>query len=121
MLVIKTRVAPSEIHGLGLFTEEDLVKGQIYWVVNKIIDQSITRTEMASLPSLTQKYLRHYAWQDTNGDCYISLDNDKFMNHSDSPNTDGDHPEFCITSRDIKAGEELTCDYSKVKAGEYVE
>jgi SET domain-containing protein len=113
MLIIKTRVGPSEIHGFGLFTEEDLRFGQVYWELNPIIDQIVKKEQMATLPKLTREYMYHYSWKDENGDFYISLDNDKFMNHADDANTDNAHPKYCFANRDIKTGEELTCDYTK--------
>lgn len=113
MLIIRTRVAPSEIHGLGLFTEEALVKDQVIWDINPIIDHVITRPLLETLPSIVQEFVHHFSWQDEAGNFFISLDNDRFMNHSDNPNIENDHPRFCFALRDIKAGEELTCDYMK--------
>jgi SET domain-containing protein len=113
MLIIRTEVKPSAIHGLGLFTLDYLSKDQIYWEPNPIIDRVLDKRLMALLPRLTREYMYHYSWQDKNGDFYISLDNDKFMNHSDTPNTYSGHPKFCFANRDIDAGEELTCDYTE--------
>jgi SET domain-containing protein len=111
MLIIRTEVRPSKIHGLGLFTLDYLSKDQIIWEENPIIDQCITRELLETLPLVAQEYVHHYGWLDEDGDFFISLDNDKFMNHSDDPNTDNDHPEFCFAVCDIPAGEELTCNY----------
>lgn len=117
MLTIKTRVAPSKVHGLGLFTEEHLSKEQIIWVQNPIIDKCIPKDLLETLPLIMQEYLHHFSWQDEDGDFFISFDNDKYMNHSDNPNTRNDHPEFCFALCDIAAGEELTCDYMKFGTG----
>jgi SET domain-containing protein len=112
MLIIRTRVAPSEIHGLGLFTEEDLVKDQVIWEVNPLIDKTIEKQWLETLPLVAQEFVHHYAWVE--GHHYlVSLDNDRFMNHSDDPNIENDHDKFCFALRDIEAGEELTCDYAK--------
>ncbi len=112
MLVIKTHLAPSEIHGLGLFTDEDIIKGQVIWEFYPIIDKSIDKRWFETLPPVVQESVRHYAWVD-DGEYYLSLDNDRFMNHSDDPNIENDHDKFCIANRDIKAGKELTCDYQQ--------
>lgn len=111
MLIIETEIKPSPIHGLGLFTKQRLVKDQIIWELNPIIDQCITEDLLATLPHIAQQFVRHYAWFDDDGDFYVSLDNDKYMNHSDTPNTDNDHPKFCFALCAIDAGEELTCNY----------
>jgi len=116
MLIIKTRVAPSEIHGLGLFTEEDLVKDQVVWEVNPLIDKAIEKQWLETLPLVAQEFVHHYAWLEGNH-YYVSLDNDRFMNHSDDPNIENDHEKFCFALCDIKAGEELTCDYMQFGTG----
>ena len=113
MLIIRTKVKPSRIHGLGLFTLEPLRKRQRIWKFNPIIDQVIDKRLMWSLPLLTREYMSHFTWQDENGNYFISLDNSKFMNHSDDANTESRHPKspFCYANRVIAAGEELTCNY----------
>jgi hypothetical protein len=114
MLVIKTEVKPSKIHGLGLFTLEDLKKGQALWKKHPIIDMTIAVRVIESLPELTREMMYRYTWRDKKGNFLISLDNDKFMNHSEDPNTDGDN-----AIRDIKAGEELTSCYEMTEPEEY--
>ena len=44
---------------------------------------------------------------------HVSLENDRFMNHADEPNTFEDGPRT-YTRVDIKKGEELTCDYNSI-------
>ena len=114
MLVIKTEVKPSKIHGLGLFTLEDLKKGQALWKKHPVIDMAIAVRVIESLPELTREMMYRYTWRDKAGNFLISLDNDKFMNHAENPNTDGDN-----AIRDIEAGEELTSNYDMSTAEEY--
>ena len=47
------------------------------------------------------------------GTMYMCVDNARFINHSDTPNTKnvGDD---CAVTRDIQEGEELTCDYRTI-------
>lgn len=106
MLLIKTEVKPSEIHGLGLFTLEDLKKGQALWKRHPIMDMTIAVRVIESLPEQARDHMYRYTWREDDGSFIISLDSDKFMNHSEDPNTDGENA-LC----DIKAGEELTCNY----------
>lgn len=114
MLLIKTEVKPSEIHGLGLYTLEDLKKGQALWKKHPIMDQMIAIRVIESLPEQARDHMYRYTWRDDDGNFLISLDNDKFMNHSEDPNTDGDNA-LC----DIKAGEELTSCYEMTEPEEY--
>jgi SET domain-containing protein len=46
----------------------------------------------------------------------LCIDNARFMNHADEPNTAGVHTAgaidgYDVATRDISKGEELTCDY----------
>jgi hypothetical protein len=47
------------------------------------------------------------------GALIVELDNGRFMNHSEHPNTRFDDPDAGFALRRIRAGEELTCNYSE--------
>ena len=58
----------------------------------------------------------HFAYvSTTTGKGVLCADDARFMNHSDRPNTHSGTDErgyvTTIASRDIRAGEEITCDY----------
>src|SRR2546429_2115830 len=38
MFLVKTRIGPSKIHGIGVFAEERIPKGQMIWVFDARID-----------------------------------------------------------------------------------
>lgn len=116
MLLVKTRLAPSSIHGMGLFAVEPIPRGAPFWRFEPGFDQSINSEQFAGLPVLTQEHIRWFAWLNPEDECYVlSGDFCCFMNHSAEPNTgaapDAQPPITTIALRDIAAGEELTCDY----------
>ena len=73
--------------------------------------------QINGLPEPARGELQRYLYLDERSEKYIfCLDNARFMNHSEKPNTESvfpasDHFGHDVASRDIAAGEELTCDY----------
>lgn len=117
MLLVKTILAPSDIEGLGLFAGQDIPKGTIVWKFVPGVDALLDNASIQSLPEITQDICRRYAYLDSNSKKYVLCGDDaRFENHSENPNTTGVYPEgepfgMDIATRDIQAGEEITCDY----------
>ena len=116
MLLVDTFIAPSEIDGVGLFTKEDIKKGQVVWTFNKIFDKRITDYDKKELPDHIQRFIERSGFLDKSGWWVLDGGNDLLVNHSNDPNLieSGDNPDISedlIATRDIKAGEELTENY----------
>lgn len=111
MLLVKTKVDRSSIHGLGLFADQDISQGDLIWEFNPLIDKEITREELSCLPLNTQNYVRTYSYLEK-GKYILCGDNARFTNHSVKPNVDNvSQAPKAIAARDIKQGEEITEDY----------
>jgi SET domain-containing protein len=111
MMIVKNYVAPSAIHGVGLFAGEDLGQGtRIYDFVDGV-DIVMTREQAAAHGAEFARFMKVFAYVNP-GDrrMVISVDNSRFMNHADRPNTAWDERSGWAT-RDIRKGEEITCDY----------
>ena len=54
MLLVRTRLGPSTIHGIGVFADEDIPRGTIVWSFNPLIDKALTDEEIEGLPALAQ-------------------------------------------------------------------
>lgn len=111
MLRVPTYVAPSSIAGVGLFAATDLPANSVIWEYSEGVDWKITPSELILFPEPFQSRLRHYLYQEDSGVYVLCGDNAKYMNHSEQPNCDDTGGEYTVTTRAIKAGEELTCDY----------
>lgn len=117
VFVVRTRVAPSPIAGLGVFAVEDIPKGAVVWRFEPPIDIAYTAEDVAAMSPVMQELMSTYAYLHGRTGLYIYCgDNARFENHSDTPNTESFYPpgdpEGCdIAARDIKAGEELTGNY----------
>ncbi len=115
MFLIRTSLRPSSIHGIGVFTDEPIQKGQVVWVFDPRIDICIPLDEMENFPPAMQEFFHRLTYvEKMNGRAMMILcaDNAKYMNHSSQPNlldTEDQLREYAV--RDIAAGEELTCNY----------
>ena len=116
-LRVRTTLAPSPIAGIGLFAAEDIPAGTITWAWDPALDRTHTEAELQRLDPAVRAFLDRYAYWEPSLNAYaLCVDNARFMNHSDDPNTGGTYDGFPpggadVALRDIKAGEEMTCDY----------
>ena len=113
MLLVKTYLAPSAIHGVGVFAGEPIARGTVIWRFDARIDRLLTRAEREALSEPARSFVETYAFPETpDSDIHVLCGDDaRFMNHSDRPNTD--NPGDTIAARDIAPGEELLCDYGQ--------
>ncbi len=116
MLLIPTRLAPSPIHGLGLFTRVAVPAGTVVWRFEPGFDPVLTPAQVASLPEPARAHIEWFGFRRHADGCWVlSGDLACFMNHACPPNTGTppDRPDapFTVARRDLAAGEELTCDY----------
>jgi uncharacterized protein len=115
MLLVKTYVDKSKIHGIGLFANEFIPKGTIIWQYNSIVDRIATESEIKQLRLILEpdvyKELRYPISRLEKNIYVIYGDNTKFTNHSENPNIVSGDGLFTIADRDINIGEELTENY----------
>lgn len=123
MLLIKTRLAPSAIEGIGLFAAEPIKAGTVTWRFHHGFDQTFTKEQIASLPGVVREAIETYTYLHRESGLFVyCLDNARFMNHDNNPNTAGVHSDgaiegYDVATRDIAEGDELTCDYRLFDAG----
>ena len=117
MLLVKTKLKLSKIHGIGLFADENIKKGQIVWKKNKNCSYVIfSEKEWRELKRKTSpesfKQIRNYTYKyNRDGKYYCCLDDTRFMNHSSKPNIVENKLGNDIALRNIKKGEEILIDY----------
>ena len=114
MLLIKTYLDKSPIHGIGVFPAEFIRKGILTWEFNPLIDVILTPEQRKTLPEITRKFVDYigipYPFR-TDNYC-LSLENYQYMNHSNDPDTGtGSGKVDDVAQRDIPKGTELTVDY----------
>lgn len=117
MLLVKTKLGPSQISGIGLFADQFIPKGAIIWKYTEGIDQKIPD---GRLDELEKEYplgdLKKYLYRSKSSNLHILCGDDgRFINHSFQPNTldtSEDDEGFTMAARDIWPGEEITSDYN---------
>ena len=121
MFTVRTKLAPSQIHGLGTFADEDIPCGSMIWAFDPGFDVEFSLDDLGDLSSFVRQRVMHYSYvSKETGKGILCADDARFMNHSSQPNTasrmDGRGHEVTVASRDIAAGEEITCDYYEFDA-----
>lgn len=116
MILVPTLVRPSPIHGLGLFAQGPIAMGTPFWRFEPGFDQKFSRESANLFLPHIRRHLEWFAWFSGSDSAWIlSGDHACFMNHSSEPNTGlptgAREPFTTVALRDIKDGEELTCDY----------
>ena len=116
MLLVKTKIGQSKIHGTGLFADQFISKGTPIWRFTPGFDLKLIEEELLKLPKLAQGCVMRYCYHSIVDNTYVlPFDDARFFNHSKNPNVTSvdlpDEPEgMDIASRDIQSGEELVCD-----------
>jgi len=110
MFLIPTYLAPSAIHGLGVWTPRPIAAGTVVWELNPEVDWLIPPPDLERFPEPFRSRLRAYCYLNVDGLYTLCGDNGKFMNHANRPNCHEDDIRT-IASVDIPADTELTCDY----------
>jgi uncharacterized protein len=114
MLLIPARNKPSAIHGRGLFAERDIAAGETIWAFDPMFDVVIDQRTLARFPEHTQAYVRRYAtYSGSTHSFQLSSDDDRYTNHSDTPNTHVVNNAVVATFV-IPAGTEITADYREI-------
>jgi SET domain-containing protein len=114
MLLVKTYLDKSKVHGLGVFAGQSIRKGAKIWRFVYGFDRFYTRKRLAKLPKQARDYINLHGYQ-WGKEILLSMDYDTFMNHSENPNTDF-HNGFVIARNNIRKGEEITNDYRAFEA-----
>ena len=115
MLTVAASLAPSSIHGIGLFADTFIAQGSTVWVYNPVLDQRFTRRRLqvlaATQPNEVLLHFCTYSYK-RRGRFWYMGDNARFINHDPLRANIAlvdDLREIAL--RDIQPGEELVENY----------
>ncbi|MGO9255865.1 MAG: SET domain-containing protein-lysine N-methyltransferase [Bryobacteraceae bacterium] len=120
MLLVKTYIDRSRIHGFGLFAAEPIPQRTPVWSFTPGFDLELPPSCL-EMPTLEQRArLLHYGYLDPRlGSFILCSDDARFINHSDAPNISpdftADRHGIDIAVREIAKGEEITAGYGIVE------
>jgi len=106
MIYIKYRLDKSKFHGIGLFTGEDLKKGQMVYTASPLLDVNITREQFDQLDEKEKREIEYWGfWDEPNNLWHVDFDVSKFINHSHEPTLTQDQnyqDAYLITTKMLK-------------------
>ncbi len=112
MLVVRTYLEKSPIHGFGIFAREPVTRGSLVWQFHEKLDIKFTPEEFEKLPASVKEEIEWHMYEpEEGGPFYYEATMGKYMNHSRLPNVDFSEVGQGVATQDIAAGDELTCDY----------
>lgn len=114
MILKKTILRPSKIHGIGLFANEDIKHGDLVYVKSLQLDLKLSEADFKKLEYLDKKVFLHYGYIDKDAYYCLDFDDIRFLNHADNGNLTW-LDRGLVAKIDIKAGDELTQNYDEFK------
>ena len=110
MLNVKTRLGGDEVKGITVIADQDIKQGDFVTIFDPSYDIIFEKTYIDHMPESQRHFIDNMAYEYEYGEDFkyiLPFGHEPFMNHATNPNVD----EYGRASRNIKSGEELTCDY----------
>lgn len=115
MLKVRTRLAKSTVHGIGLFADELIPGGMVVWEFDPCFDVVFSREDLDALSCPARAQVEKYSYFERELGAYVLCGDDaRFMNHCAAPNTAEARGMRTLAARAIAVGEEITCDYASL-------
>ncbi len=115
MMLVKTKLKYSEIHGIGIYADEPIKAGTRIWELREGFDVLVDERELDTYPPHVKEFIEIYSYPHPTKEHVVILeaDNGRFMNHTETPNTDFSTLDKGLALVDIAVGEEITCNYNE--------
>jgi len=92
MLLVRTRLAVSKIHGIGLFADEFMAQGAFTWQFVEGFYLRLSQTAIDQLSNSAKQQVLRYAYFDERLGLYeLYSDDARFFNHADTKHAQSHH------------------------------
>ena len=108
MFLIDTYLGKSKIHGVGVFSKQNVKKGRKIKEVRPEFEIRFNKTNLPRMPLALANFIQTHAHEEDENEYCLGIDNEKYLNHSDNPTVD----EKGYALKNIKIGDEITIDYN---------
>ncbi len=98
--------------GLGVIANRAIPRGTIVWAQDRF-DRVIPRLEALALDAHHRAIVDRYAHLDGDGNRILCWDAGRLVDHACDPSIRGIGPSIMVARRDLRAGDEITCDYAE--------
>ena len=109
MFLIDTYLDKSKIHGVGVFSKENINKGIKIKEERPEFEIEFNSDNLPKMPLALANFINTHSYERELGSkiLVMGIDNEKYLNHSEDPSVDDDG----IALKEIKIGDEITIDY----------
>ncbi len=125
MIHIKYKLKTSDLHGIGLFTDQPIKQNDLIYTASPLLDLNITQEQFDSLNQKEKDEILWWGFFDQPSQMWhVDFDVSKFINHSLHATVTQDNSRdeaYLIAVRDISSGEELTQNYLEFETAEELE
>ena len=122
MILIDYEIKSSKIHGAGMFTKQNIKRGELIAKASPALDVDIPSQIFEKLEQREKDEILYWGFFDAPRNVYhVDFDNTKFINHDKNGNItqDPNHLEmYLVAKRNIKKGEELLQNYLEFETPE---
>jgi SET domain-containing protein len=125
MVHIDYKLNISGHHGMGLYADQDIKKGELVYSASPLLDLDITQEQFDDLADGEKQEIMWWGFFNKSSQkWHVDFDVSKFINHSydASVTQQSDYDEaYLIATRDIESGEEITQNYLEFESKEDLE
>lgn len=114
---VRYKVKESPVHGIGLFSDQEVKSGDIIYTPNSLLDVDLTRNEFDALDPSEQKEVAYYGyWNRYSHRWHVAFEAIRFLNHGNSTfaNVTQDEHMVMRAKKDIAPGDEMLQDYYEI-------
>ena len=83
MFHVKYKLKTSDLHGIGVFADEDIAKGTLIYTSSTLLDVNITNEEFETLSENEKQEIKYWGfWIESTQRWHVDFDVSRFINHS---------------------------------------